>query len=213
MVKTNTTSLTIKSMWWKTLILFLQTSKLCCMSLRTTKQWSRWSLKEGVLQRDMFPRPTELRLIGCSIELTWTQNPNQVHRHQKPTRWHSNQWKFHTWWEESFVVLVQYQPFQFYSVLWYSGETISTRFRRRTRHSKIVTDDELYCKDAVARIILVFKARRREVMEVKIPGVLLVRHTSDWGRPDETSWRTIRLVRPGHEETLHDGTAQSVMNE
>ena len=35
------------------------------------------------------------------------------------------------------------------------------------------------------------------------------------GRPDETSWRTTREVRPGfsHEETLHDGTAQSVMNE
>ena len=27
-------------------------------------------------------RLTELRLIGCSIESTWTQNPNQVHRHQ-----------------------------------------------------------------------------------------------------------------------------------
>ena len=35
------------------------------------------------------------------------------------------------------------------------------------------------------------------------------------GRPDETSWRTTREVRPGssHEEPLHDGTAQSVMNE
>ena len=34
-------------------------------------------------------------------------------------------------------------------------------------------------------------------------------------RPDETSWRMIRKVRPGfsHEETLHDGTAQSVVNE
>ena len=34
-------------------------------------------------------------------------------------------------------------------------------------------------------------------------------------RPDETSWRMIRKVRPvfSHEETLHDGTAQSVMNE
>ena len=34
-------------------------------------------------------------------------------------------------------------------------------------------------------------------------------------RTDETSWRTTREVRPGfsHEETLHDGTAQSVMNE
>ena len=42
----NTTSLTIKSMRWKTLILFLQMSnprvkKLCCMCLKTTKQWSR----------------------------------------------------------------------------------------------------------------------------------------------------------------------------
>ena len=35
------------------------------------------------------------------------------------------------------------------------------------------------------------------------------------GRPDKTSWRMVRKVRPGfsHEETLHDGTAQSVMNE
>ena len=35
------------------------------------------------------------------------------------------------------------------------------------------------------------------------------------GRPDVTSWRTTREVRPGfsHEETLHDGTAQSVTNE
>ena len=32
------------------------------------------------------------------------------------------------------------------------------------------------------------------------------------GQPDKTSWRTTREVRPGfsHEETLHDGTAQSV---
>ena len=34
-------------------------------------------------------------------------------------------------------------------------------------------------------------------------------------RPDETSWRTRREIRPGfsHEETHHDGTAQSVVNE
>ena len=35
------------------------------------------------------------------------------------------------------------------------------------------------------------------------------------GRPDETSWRATREIRPGfsHEETHHDGTAQSVVNE
>ena len=32
----------------------------------------------------------------------------------------------------------------------------STRFRRRTSHSKIATNDESYCKDAVARIVLDF---------------------------------------------------------
>ena len=33
------------------------------------------------------------------------------------------------------------------------------------------------------------------------------------GRPDETSWRATREIRPGHEEILLDGTAQSVRNE
>ena len=70
-------------MIWTMLILFPQTStlltrKLCCISLKTTKQWSRGSLKEEVPQWDMFPEPTELLLIGCSIESIWT--------HQKPTR-------------------------------------------------------------------------------------------------------------------------------
>ena len=30
------------------------------------------------------------------------------------------------------------------------------------------------------------------------------------GRPDKTSWRMVRTVRPDHEEILLDGTAQSV---
>ena len=64
-------------MCWITLIVFTQTSslrikKLCCTSLKTTKQWSRLSLMEGVPQWDMFPGPTELRLIGYSIESIWT---------------------------------------------------------------------------------------------------------------------------------------------
>ena len=40
-------------------------------------------------------------LIGCSIESIWLQNPNQIHWHQKPTRRHTDQGKFHTWWMES----------------------------------------------------------------------------------------------------------------
>ena len=33
------------------------------------------------------------------------------------------------------------------------------------------------------------------------------------GRPHKTSWRMVRQVRPGHEEILLNGTAQSVRNE
>ena len=33
------------------------------------------------------------------------------------------------------------------------------------------------------------------------------------GRPDKTIWKMIRKVRPGHEEILLDGIAQSVRNE
>ena len=54
---------------------------------------------------------------------------------------------------------------------------------------------------------------------------LLPWYSQDWktdtemcersGRPDVTSWRTTRESQPGfsHEETQHDGTAQSVVNE
>ena len=64
-------------MWWRILILFPQTSnprvkKLYCMCLRTMKQWSKWLSKAEVLQWDTSPEPTELLLIGCSIELIWT---------------------------------------------------------------------------------------------------------------------------------------------
>ena len=38
------------------------------MCLKTKKQWSRWLLKAEVLQGDMLPGPTELLLIGYSIE-------------------------------------------------------------------------------------------------------------------------------------------------
>ena len=67
-----------RSTCWTILTLFFQTSNfriknLCCMCLKTTKQWSSCLLKEGVPQWDMFPGLTELHLISCLIELTWTQ--------------------------------------------------------------------------------------------------------------------------------------------
>ena len=74
---TNVISLTRKSMWWRTLMLFLQMfnpqiMKLYCMCLKTMKLLSRWLLKAEVLQWDTSPEPTELLLIGCLIELIWT---------------------------------------------------------------------------------------------------------------------------------------------
>ena len=46
--------------------------KLCCMCLKTTKQWSRWSSIQEVRQWDMSPESTELLSIGYLIESIWT---------------------------------------------------------------------------------------------------------------------------------------------
>ena len=98
------------------LILFPQTRillvrKLCCTTLKTTKQWSRWSWREEALQWDMFPKPTELLLIGCLIELIWTPRSNSFLWHQEPTRRHTDKGKFNTCCVEPSFVFVQYQPF------------------------------------------------------------------------------------------------------
>ena len=65
------------SMIWTMEITFPHTStllvwKLCCMCLKTTKQWLRWLLKEEARQWDMFPQHRELLLIRYSIESIWT---------------------------------------------------------------------------------------------------------------------------------------------
>ena len=58
------------------LITCLQTSNFrsplrCCTFLKTVKQWSRWFSREEARQRDMFPEPTELLLIGCLRASIW----------------------------------------------------------------------------------------------------------------------------------------------
>ena len=45
---------------------------LSCTPSKTMKQWSKWSSRAEVQQWDTYPEPTELLLIGCSIELIWT---------------------------------------------------------------------------------------------------------------------------------------------
>ena len=46
--------------------------KLCCMCLKTLKQWSNRSSRAEVQRWDTCQEPTELLLIGCSTESTWT---------------------------------------------------------------------------------------------------------------------------------------------
>ena len=71
---------------------FSHQEALLCVFLKTTKQWSRWFSREEVPQWDMFPEPTELLWIGCSIELIWTPKveiwaSHLFHtREQSPTR-------------------------------------------------------------------------------------------------------------------------------
>ena len=157
-----------RSTFWIILIVFPQTfslraKKLYCMCLRTPKQWSRWSLKEGV--------PTNETCFQDSQSwLFWSnqfgpQNPNQIYWQQKPTRWHFNQRKFHTWWVESFVVLVQYSPFQFYSVALIQWRNdLQHDSERRASHSKIEIYDESYCQDTVVRIVFNFSKLGEETL-------------------------------------------------
>ena len=114
MVKTNTTNLTIKSMRWKTLILSPRMSNLRVKKLFVCV-WGQWNCNQSDRWKDEVPYNETCFQYSqsCSWLVVWSnqsghQNPNQIHRHQKPTRRHSNQREFHTWWVESFVVPVQY---------------------------------------------------------------------------------------------------------
>ena len=91
----------------------------------------------------MFPEPTELLLIGYSIESIWTprSKSNSCWR-QEPTRRHVDEGKFHTWWMESSRVFVQHQPFQSHQQSWSDVEKNTRRIRWRKSHSKVETDDE-----------------------------------------------------------------------
>ena len=52
------------------------------------------------------------------------------------------------------LCLFNISHFSSYNLLCCSGEAISTRFRRRTSHSEVEANDESYCEDAIARVVL-----------------------------------------------------------
>ena len=55
-----------------------------------------------------FQDPQSCAWFGIWSNQFGPQNPNQIHRHQKPTPRHIKQVKFHTWWMESSSVFVQH---------------------------------------------------------------------------------------------------------
>ena len=136
-----------RSTFWIILIAFPPTSNLLirkprCMCLKTMKRWSRWSLKEGVPQWDMFPEPTELLLIGCSIESIWipksksststpktnsqTSSPREISHVMSGTVFCADS----TW----AISVLQFVP------EWCRKNT--KRFRWRKSHRKVETDHE-----------------------------------------------------------------------
>ena len=105
---TNARNLREWPMIWIMLILFPQTSnlliwKLCCMCLKTTKQWSRWSLREEGRQWDMFSRTHRVALDCFFFYRINFDSKIQIKYiwHRKPTRRHTDQGKLDTWWMES----------------------------------------------------------------------------------------------------------------
>ena len=88
----------------------------CCsfkLSIRASRSfiicvWGQWSCNQDDHKRQKSYNETLLQNPqSCSwlvVRSNWSgpQNPNQIHRQQKPTRRHLNQREFHTWWVESF---------------------------------------------------------------------------------------------------------------
>ena len=231
------------------------------------KQWSRWSLKEGVPQWDMFPGLTELRLIGCSIELIWTPKSKSS---TSPKTNSLTCWPREISRVMSGIIccacsISAISVLQCALIQW-QNDLNKIQEKNESQQSRDLWWILLPGRHRSYRLQLQ-EARWREVMEVKIHGVQLLRKRTDWDdlmkaqiylkppiittmsnawksfssasysnldddrawssqlwrteiktydrsvRPDKISWRMVRKVRPGHEEILLDGTAQSARKE
>ena len=190
---TNTTSLVTKSMWWKTLIPFLQMSnprvkKLCCVCLRTMKLKSRWLLKAEVLQWDTSPEPTDLLLIGCSLESIWTPKIQIKHIDTKNQLADTlTQRKCHTQWIESSFVF-ENEPFQFHSL----SKVLSERTKKSSSEGRITAQSK-----SMMNLVSRFSERTPDVLaSIASESLEKTRHQSQqplrsW---NEQHQRTGRLV-------------------
>ena len=144
---------------WSTfgIILSLQTSnfrmkKLCCMCLKTTKQWFRWLSKEGVPQWDCFQDPKSCSCLFDRINLDSKIQVKYIDT-KKLTR--NVMSGIISWiWKTLAISVLQFvlKPWQ----------KITTSFRKRTRHSEITTNDEPYCKGSLELVIFDFSKPQEE---------------------------------------------------
>ena len=112
------------------------------------------------------------------------KDSNQVHRYQKPTRWYPNQRKFHTWWVELRNYLLC-----LFNISRFSFTVFSETMAKRSQHDsgeERVTAKSRQLMNLIARAPSNVSSSTsvspgREVMEVKIPGVQLLRKRSDQG--------------------------------
>ena len=132
------------SMMRTMLILFPRTSillirKLCCMCLKTMKQWSRWLKGRSPTMRHV-SRTHKVALdwvidqinLDTKFQIKYIDTTNQL-----ADLLDAYQRRLHTWRMESSFVFVQHQPFQFHQLFWGYIENNAKRFRWRKSHSQV----------------------------------------------------------------------------
>ena len=204
----------------------------------------------------MFPLPTELRLIGCSIELTWTQKSksststlkNQLADKGSFTRdeWNHLLCLFNishfssTVCSDTMAKRVTAKPRPMMNLIARAPSHVSSStsaspgkrsYGSQDLWSSIAKKEERSGRPDIG--IDRLKACDHHYHEQFMESFSSASYSKwdddrawssqEWktdietyersGRPDKTSWKMIRKNRPGHEEILLDGTAQSVRNE
>ena len=206
------------------------------------KQWSRLLLKAEVLQWDMFPEPTDLLLIGCSIELILT--PRSKSNTSTPRINLQTSWQRGISHVMSGIICCACS-ISAISVL-QCTETMAERAQKRSGEERVtaksrpmmnlnsratshvssswsygrswstIDDKEVRSRETWYRHrpnesfrLLLSWAIHESFSLSKLPRV------ENWDWATKTSWRAARETRPGfsREETHHDGTHQSVVNE
>ena len=139
---------------------------------------------EGVPQWDMFPGPTELRLIGCSIESTWTQKSKSSTLTPKTNLLTSKPKEiFHVMSGITCCACSTSANSVLQCALRQWRNDLNT-IQRRTSHSKIATNDESYCNGAVARIILDFSKPGERSYGSQDPWISIAKKEERSGRRD-----------------------------